>query len=107
MNDNEYPYGQDPSRYSYGQNQERPPYPYGGGGQYPYGNGGPSPYGGGPYGYAPRPPKKPLGQRVREAFADPSRRTLMLLGMAAGTGVLLYLLLSGGFSLLLTSNKGL
>ncbi len=122
MNDNEYPYGQDPSRYPYGQGDqrypygqppERPTYPYGGGGQTPYGGGqspyggGQSPYGGGPYGYAPRPPKKPLGQRVREAFADPSRRTLMLLGMAAGTGVLLYLLLSDGFSLILTSNKGL
>ena len=108
MNDNEYPYGQDPTRYPYGQGDqrypygqppERPTYPYGGGGQTPYGGGqspyggGQSPYGGGPYGYAPRPPKKPLGQRVREAFADPSRRTLMLLGMAAGTGVLLHLLL--------------
>ena len=122
MNDNEYPYGQDPTRYPYGQGDqrypygqppERPTYLYGGGGQTPYGGGqspyggGQSPYGGGPYGYVPRPPKKPLGQRVREVFSDPSRRNLMLLGMAAGTGILLYLLCSDIFSSILTSDRAL
>ncbi|MBQ6119877.1 MAG: CPBP family intramembrane metalloprotease, partial [Clostridia bacterium] len=110
MNDNEYPYGSNGEngqypygqnggngQYPYGQNRERPPYPYGGGGNSPYGNGGQ------PYGYYP--PKKNFGQKLREAFADPSRRNLMLLGMAAGTGVLLYLLLSTAFSFVL-SNVG-
>ena len=96
----QYPYGQNPvnQQYPYGQNGNRPPYPYQGGGYPPYGN---------PYGYPPRPPKKTLGQRVREAFADPSRRTLMLLGMAAGTGVLLYLFCANVFSMLLTANPAL
>ena len=95
----QYPYGQNGGngQYPYGQNRERPPYPYGGGGNSPYGNGGQ------PYGYYP--PKKSFGQKLREAFADPSRRNLMLLGMAAGTGVLLYLLLSAAFSFVL-SNVG-
>ena len=95
----QYPYGQNRGngQYPYGQNRERPPYPYGGGGNSPYGNGGQ------PYGYYP--PKKSFGQKLREAFADPSRRNLMLLGMAAGTGVLLYLLLSTAFSFVL-SNVG-
>ena len=131
MNDNEYPYGQNrgETQYPYGQSGSgRPQYPYGqnqGNGQYPYGqrpadapypyrngqggspypygnNGGGSPYGGQSYGYEP--PRKTLGQRARDVFSDPSRRNLMLLGMAAGTGVLLYLLFADFFSLILTSD---
>ena len=114
----QYPYGQTPgnTQYPYGQNTGNTQYPYGqkpGNTQYPYGqqpgNGSPYPYGGyspygSPYGYA-RPPKKTLGQRVREAFADPARRNLMLLGMAAGTAILLYLLLGNVFSALITSDR--
>ena len=113
----EYPYGQQPgnTQYPYGQQPGRPQYPYGqqpGNIQYPYGQnrggGPPYPYGGTggyPYGYAARPPKKTLGQRVREAFADPARRELMLLGMAAGAAILLMLLFSNLFSVIITGSE--
>ncbi len=108
----QYPYGQNPgnTQYPYGQRPGNTQYPYGQrpeNTQYPYGQnrgyGAPYPYGG-PYGYA-RPPKKTFGQRVREAFADPAQRNLMLLGMAAGTAILLYLLLGNVFSAVITSNR--
>ena len=121
MNDNEYPYGQNrgETQYPYGQNQGNGQYPYGqrpaadpypyrngqGGSPYPYGNNGGGPNGGQPYGWYP--PRKTLRQKLREAFADPIRRSLMLLGMAAGTGILLYLLFSNIFSSILTSDKAL
>ena len=112
----QYPYGQTPGNTQYPYGQTGRPYPYGGstggqnpyggqpGGRYPYGgsSGGQYPYGGQPYGYYP--PRKTFGEKLREAFADPSRRNLMLLGMAAGTGVLLYLLLSTVFSAIITSS---
>ena len=118
----QYPYGQNPgnTQYPYGQQPGNGQYPYGqqpGNAQYPYGQdrgyGSPYPYGSGdvppygsPYGYA-RPPKKTLGRRVREAFADPARRELMLLGMASGVAVLLCLLGSVLFSAVLTSREDL
>ena len=120
----QYPYGQNPdnAQYPYGQNPGNAQYPYGqnpGNAQYPYGRrppenpypyrngrpGGPYPYGWQPYGYYP--PKKTFGQKLREAFADPSRRNLMLLGMAAGAGVLLYLLLSTVFSYVIANTDSL
>ena len=104
MNENEYPYGQNPGngQYPYGQQPGNTQYPYG----QNRGNGSPYPYGGyPPYGYAPRPPKKTPGQRIRAAFADPAQRNLMLLGMAAGTAILLYLLLGNVFSAVITSNR--
>ena len=117
----QYPYGQQPgnAQYPYGQQTGTPQYPYGqqpGNPQYPYGqgrgNGSPYPYGGqgyppygDPYGYAARPPKKSFGQRLREAFADPARRELMLLGMAAGAAILLLLLLSNIFSSVIAGNR--
>lgn len=132
MNDNEYPYGSNPgdTQYPYGRQPGNTQYPYGqdpGNNQYPYGqdrnapypyrsgqNGSPypygnrqggAPYGGQPYGYYP--PKKTFGQKLREAFADPARRELMLLGMAAGAGILLYLLFSDIFSSILMVNREL
>ncbi|MBQ6067480.1 MAG: CPBP family intramembrane metalloprotease [Clostridia bacterium] len=108
----QYPYGQNPgnTQYPYGQQPGNMQYPYGqnpGNTQYPFGRdrgyGPPYPYGG-PYGYA-RPPKKTLGRRVREAFADPARRELMLLGMAAGSAVLMMLLFSDIFSTVITGSR--
>lgn len=105
----QYPYEQNPgsTQYPYGQNPGSTQYPYGQnrgyGSPYPYGNGGYPPYG--PYGYPPRPPKKTLGRRVREAFGDPARRELMLLGMAGGVAMLLLLLFSDIFSAVITGNR--